>query len=588
MNCNDRTTGRTRYRVPTCMTLLFAAALLLSALPGAAQNLPPFDLSGQGVDKRPDLLDERLDSQPPSLTIPAPPASEKKRDGEIAKGVFVKKIIVTGSSVFSVEELAQVIAKYENRVASIDTLETIRRDLTLLYVSKGYVVSGAILPDQKIENGQITFQIIEGKLTNINLQGNSGFSDSYLRKRIAPGAMTPVNIIPLQERLQLLQQDQRIERVHAELRPGGRPGEAELNVKVDEKPPFSAWFAFNNYQSPSIGAERGVMTLSRQNLLGQGDTVSFTYGYSDGLNPLLDTWISLPLNAYDTSLMFRYRKNESKVVESAFAPLDIISKSEAFELSVRQPLYRSLNQEFALTLAAEHVRSDTSLLGEPYSFSPGVDNGKSVVVPIRVSQDWTYRSQRQVMTARSRMSFGIDGWDATVHDKKNGPDGRFFSWLGQFQWAQVTGLWDTQLIARADLQKSSDALLPVEQMSIGGRYSVRGYRENLLVRDEAFIASLEARLPLLQNERWADYLQICPFLDYGNGSNNATDTSGPRGDISSIGIGFRWAAALLKAPFELKAETELYWGHQLRTIQGPNNDLQDNGIHFQLGISALF
>ncbi|MBC8018958.1 MAG: ShlB/FhaC/HecB family hemolysin secretion/activation protein, partial [Verrucomicrobia bacterium] len=235
----------------------------------------------------------------------------------------------------------------------------------------------------------------------------------------------------------------------------------------------------------------------------------------------------------------------------------------------------------------EHERTDTSLLGEPFSFSPGVDNGRSVVVPIRFSQDWTYRTQRQVMTARSRMSFGLDAWDATVHDKKDGPDGRFFSWLGQFQWAQITSLWNTQLIVRADLQKSTESLLPVEQMGVGGRYSVRGYRENLLVRDEVFIASLEGRVPLVLNERWADYLQICPFMDYGTGTNLSAEPTGPK-EISSIGIGLRWAAQLFKAPFDLRAETEFYWGHKLQDIKSSNDDIQDDGIHFQLGITAFF
>jgi hemolysin activation/secretion protein len=568
-------------------TLLVAAALLLPALPGFGQNLPTLDFSGLTGDKRPELLDEKL-AAPPALILPVPLLAEKGGAGALGKGVFVKKIVVIGSSVFSAEELAVVTAKYENRVATTDTLESIRRDLTVLYISKGYIVSGAVIPDQQVVDGRITLQIIEGTLTTINLTGNSGFSDTYLRKRIALGAGSPVNIIPLQERLQLLQQDQRIQRVHAELRPAGKPGEAELNVKVDEKPPFSAQLTFNNYQSPSVGAERGVMTLARQNLLGQGDTLSVTYGYSEGVNPLLDTWFALPLNVYDTTLMFRYRKTDSKVIEKAFAPLDIKSKSEAFELSLRQPLYRSLNQEFALSLAVEHIRTDTSLLGEPYSFSPGVDNGRTIVVPIRFSQEWTYRTQQQVVTARSRMSFGFDGWDATVHSKNDGPDGRFFSWLGQLQWAQVTGLWDTQLIARADVQKVYDSVLPVEQIGIGGRYSVRGYRENQVVRDEAFIASLEARVPLVQNERWADYLQICPFFDFGSGSNVDIETTAPRGDLASIGIGMRWATGLIKAPLDLKAEAELYWGHQLNPMSGPNNTLQDNGIHFQLGVTAQF
>jgi hemolysin activation/secretion protein len=167
------------------------------------------------------------------------------------------------------------------------------------------------------------------------------------------------------------------------------------------------------------------------------------------------------------------------------------------------------------------------------------------------------------------------------------PDGQFFAWLGQLQWARVLDFWDTQLLARADIQRSNDPLLPVEQVGIGGRYSVRGYRENLLVRDQAFIASLESRVPLIQNKRWADYLQLCLFGDYGRGTNVTVPTSGPT-DISSVGLGFRWAASPTKSSFKLRPEAEIYWGYALRHLDLQNKNLQDRGIHFQIAISGFF
>jgi hemolysin activation/secretion protein len=92
----------------------------------------------------------------------------------------------------------------------------------------------------------------------------------------------------------------------------------------------------------------------------------------------------------------------------------------------------------------------------------------------------------------------------------------------------------------------------------------------------------------VQNQRWADYLQLCPFIDYGSGSNVDVATVGPK-DISSIGAGMRWGASLVKVPFDLKADAEVYWGHQLRELpHNPHYNLQDDGIHLQVGITALF
>jgi hemolysin activation/secretion protein len=469
----------------------------------------------------------------------------------------------------------------------MEDLESLRRDLTLLYVNKGYINSGAVIPDQSVSDGQITLQVIEGRVANIDVTGDTWFAKSYIRNRIARSTGVPVNIQPLQERLQLLQQDQRIQRIHAELRPGARLGESELKVEVEDKPPISLWLAYNNYQSPSVGAERGLATLAHQNLSGHGDVLSFTYGFSKGLNPLLDASYAVPITSFDTTLQFRYRKNDAKVVDQVFGPLNIVSKTESFELAVRQPIYRTLSQELVLSLSAEHERTDTSLLGEPFSFSPGVVNGRSVVVPIRFAQEWTYRTQRQVLAARSRFSFGLDAWDATINGAGKTPDGEFFAWLGQLQWAQILNLLDIQLLSRLDAQVSNNPLLPVEQFGIGGRYSVRGYRENMLVKDNVFIASLEARVPLVQNRRLAEYLQLCPFVDYGRGTNVDIPDSGPT-ELASIGAGLRWGAAPFKLPFGLRADAELYWGQRLKKVDLPHEDLQDDGIHYQIAITGFF
>jgi hemolysin activation/secretion protein len=86
-------------------------------------------------------------------------------------------------------------------------------------------------------------------------------------------------LAPFQEQLQLLQQDRRIERVNAELRPGDERGKSVLNVRVADKNPFHAAMEVNNYQTPLVGEMRGIGTLT-QCLTGHGDPLSFSYGQS--------------------------------------------------------------------------------------------------------------------------------------------------------------------------------------------------------------------------------------------------------------------------------------------------------------------
>ena len=60
----------------------------------------------------------------------------------------VKEFRFVGNHVFSSGELGRVVEKYRNRELTAEDLEQARQDLTLLYINKGYVNSGAVLPDQ--------------------------------------------------------------------------------------------------------------------------------------------------------------------------------------------------------------------------------------------------------------------------------------------------------------------------------------------------------------------------------------------------------------------------------------------------------
>ena len=234
--------------------------------------------------------------------------------------VFVRAIRVTGSTVFSQEDLAKVTAPYVNRELTTEDLEALRLALTRLYIDAGYINSGAVIPDQTVRDGVITMQIIEGELTAIEITGNRWFRTNYLRQRLAFDLEPPLNIAPLQQRLQFLQQDSRIARLDAELAPGVQRGESVLRLRVEETNPFKVALAFNNYQSPTVGAEIGLVTLAHQNLTGHGDVFSMTYGRSQGIDVQVDASYTLPLTARDLTLILHYRRNDFDVIEDPFVP----------------------------------------------------------------------------------------------------------------------------------------------------------------------------------------------------------------------------------------------------------------------------
>src|SRR5262245_59373125 len=214
--------------------------------------------------------------------LPAPDANE----GRLSRGpqIVVRDFRVTGSTRFTDAELAEVTAPDRGRPIASEELLELRDRLTHLYVDAGYLNSGAVLPDQDVAEGVVEYRIVEGRLADVDVTGNRWFRSDYLASRIARGAHTPLDVADLENELQLLQQDPRIRRVDAELVPGERPGDARLNARFEEEPPWFASLEVSNHDSPSIGAYRSELNLAHRNLTGRGDVLRGMYAVTEGLD----------------------------------------------------------------------------------------------------------------------------------------------------------------------------------------------------------------------------------------------------------------------------------------------------------------
>ena len=554
--------------------ILLGCYVVLCAVPLLAQvgvPLPP---------KPPQLPIEPPPAQPPALKVP-PPAPPVPGEPITGPKIFVKDVYLVGNTAFTSQQLAEVTGPYTNRDVTADELEALRLALTYYYVNHGYVTSGALIPEQTVTDGILTVQIVEGKLAEINVEDTRWFRPSYFQSRIDAAAGPPLNVGTLQERLQLLQADPRIQRINAELRPGLARGESALNVRVAEANPLKAWLEFNNFQSPTVGAEQGFITLAHQNLFGFGDQLSLQYGRSAGVDPILNFSYAIPVNRYDTTIALQYRRFDFTVKEDPFEELDIRNKAEIFGISLRHPVYRKVDQEFALTLTGEHERNKSFLLGQPFEFIAGSPDGKFRVTALRFGQEYTRRSVDQVMSVSSRFSVGIGALGATANADSNLPDARFFSWMGQAQLIRQLPFWRTQLVGRGLVQLSNDHLFPLEQVAVGGRYSVRGYREYTLIRDNAAIGSIELRVPVYTTKAGVDTVFLAPFFDIGHGWETNVSTPGtPPKTLSSAGIGAIWN-------FWRGSRFEIYWGKQLKKFDTERDNLQDHGVHLQLVVEAF-
>lgn len=542
--------------------------------------MPPIDPSGRSGSPPPVQQEQPLQPKVPPAEILPPVEStseELKEKGPVLR-VFVTKIQVVGSTVLSQEELREMTAAYENREVTTDELEDIRKLVTMAYITKGYPNSGAILPDQDLIDGLVLVQVIEGQLSEIRVEGTKWFRPSYLRRRIELGAGLPLHSTPLRDRLQMMLQDDRLQALHGSLKPGTELGEAILDVTVVEANPMKAFVEYNNHVSPGVGENQLRGTVVHRNLTG----LSMGFGasaqalpFAVGLFPSIDALYLIPLNRYDTTFAASYRYVNYKVVQDPFRSLDIRSETQIWTVSLRQPVYRTLHDDIALTIVGEYEQNANTLSGLPFDSVTGMKNGFGNVAALRFVQEWTHRTTTSVFAARSRFTTGIGVLDATVNSTPDVADGQFFSWLGQFQWLKQFESTRIELHNLVKVQIANDRLLPLEQISVGGRYSVRGYRENTLLRDNGIVYQFESRFPLWRSSAGFPSLQFCPFADLGH-SWSAKGSIGDVHTLASVGVGLRFN-------FSPLTNLNVYWGHRLVTnnVSNPHDSLQDEGVHVQ-------
>ena len=521
-----------------------------------------------------------------------------------ALSVFVRRIDVHGVTAIDPGTIAAITDPYEGRNVTSAELQELRLALSSLYLNSRFINSGVTLPDQSVSNGVIYFQAVEGELSRIEIEGDPQIRRRYVEKRLARHVDEPVNIDDVQYALQFLQNDPNISRLDARLAPGDEPGQSVLRVALDEPTRFEFGFGMSNHRATSTGEEEGTVSMRSRNWAGIGEVISISTSISDGADNSSVNF-SFPISRRNTSLQIYASDSDSSIIEARLRALDIESLTETRGIQISHPFVERLNKTFSLSLGYETRYSESTLGGVLFSLSPGARDGRSKTNVGLLGVDWTGRGDKHVLAARLTFRHGDDYQDATIFSPLNefdrlsnptGADGRFDLVRTQLLFLRRTGRnGRAQFAFRTSGQFSSDPLMSIEKIAIGGVNTVRGYPENFMVRDNGVAVSVEIRLPLSGTTDSPNIknLLLIPFLDYGRSWDEVdADTISASRDtsiansITSLGLGLVWQPVS-----GLRAE--MFWGADIdddfEIGEDPRDfresSLQDDGIHFSLRYS---
>ncbi|MFP4006747.1 MAG: ShlB/FhaC/HecB family hemolysin secretion/activation protein [Spirulinaceae cyanobacterium] len=519
---------------------------------------------------------EPLSPEDSTLETPTPPATTPPLTPE-AGAIAVDTIEVMGSTVYPDEAWDNLIEPYQNRSVSQDSLEDLADAITQRYLEADYITSRAVLIPESLDTGQIQIQVLEGKIERIEVEAPPNLQE-YIRRRAALGTHTPVNANTLEAQLRLLRTDPLLTNLEATLRQGETPLGSILLIRAEAAKPVTGLVSVDNYSPPSVGSERLTLQGSYRNLSGIGDVFTASYKTTlQGGSQTLEFLYRAPLNPMNGTLQLRTSLNWNNVIQPDFRVFDIGGSSQLYEISFRQPLIRTPQEEFALFVGYAYQTGQTFTFAGPTPFGFGPDaDGVSTTSTIQLGQEYIWRDVTGAWALRSQFNIGT-GWLGATENTEPIPDSHFFSWLGQIQRVQVFNA-DYFAIASLDLQLATDGLLPSQQFTIGGGQSVRGFRQNVRAADNGLRFSVENRLIVQRDEAGRPVFVFAPFFDLGlvwNAKGNP-NLLADQNLIAGIGAGLVWQ------PLQ-NLSIRLDYGYPLIELRDRGTNAQDDGFYFSVG-----
>ncbi|TVQ84791.1 MAG: ShlB/FhaC/HecB family hemolysin secretion/activation protein [Micavibrio sp.] len=231
------TVRKTKKIRSTCrFSAVFAAVFIAAFLSGPAlATAPPFaptPADPGGIMR--DLETERRAPAARDQAVTVPRYEDPDLDLSTEKVFVLNGVVLDEGTVYDEDRLLSFYRDFLGEEVSFADLHRIARRITRKYREDGYVFSRVILPPQRIEDGVVRLQAIEGRITNVEIVGE--YSDAAgLISRLAEKIPTagPANTREI-ERYLLLIDDLPGSRARSIMRPSEERAGGELIITIEQ------------------------------------------------------------------------------------------------------------------------------------------------------------------------------------------------------------------------------------------------------------------------------------------------------------------------------------------------------------------
>lgn len=500
----------------------------------------------------------------------------------------VREFLVQGNTLLPAETVQAVLQSHLG-LRSLDELKQAAFAVQELYRQAGYGAVIAYLPEQSPADGRALIQVLEGRISRVEVSGNQAFSEANILRSLPllrPGQTPQVQRIDGQIRLA---NENPAKQVAVSLEPGQQQGEVDARIVVNEQSPQRWSLGLDNTGNASTGRLRATLGYQHAALwdLDHGLALSLQIAPEKPRSlAVLSANYRIPIYSEGMSLdLFAAHSNvDGGSTGTAAGALQFSGRGEVLGLRFNKHLPRlgDFEQRFQLGLDRRAYLNDCEIAGLP----PGAcgSAGESVTVhPLLLQYSLVKEGENSValdLSLARNMGLGGRHGHAENFEAVRLAAARHYS-SARASLLLGFGLANLgQLHVRIHAQHSPDALVAGEQFGLGGASSVRGYEERELLGDSGVALSLEWLSPDFAKTVNPDLsaLRALVFVDGGRVSNRhdlpCLDLA-TRCSLASYGLGARLGLGAWQLRFDL--------AQALRA--GARTARRDWHAHFQLNYS---
>lgn len=454
---------------------------------------------------------------PEASPLPAPqPVAEPAPRTAVANTLTVSNFTFTGNSLFDGATLGAQIASYQNRPLTLAQLFEAADVIGKFYVSRGYLLASAVIPAQNVSKGNVTIEVIEGRIEKVDFTGLKSYRPADLAEFLPAIEGTIYQGAAFEQGLRNIDELPGLTG-KAVLKPGTAYGTTDIVIEAKEKR-FEGQAFVDNSGRKTVGERRMAVQVTANNPGGVGDalTVLGLRSTNDRLHYLYGSY-GLPLGASGARVSFSYGYAQFNLGDTV-AGLKGTNRTARGDVSL--PLFRNATNRLVVGAALVNTNANTDLSGL------ALTQTKLTILELseNFAHTWRGNAVTQLTTAVG------SNFKTYSTDQTNGQRLRLDSDLQHFQPLP----FGFQLLGRLNFVYTPDPLPDTQQFSLGGPSSVRGYAPSEVRGDWGYFGSLTVRRPFAV----ADFV-VAPriFGDAGRVRSRAPRGSVPETSLSSAGIG---------------------------------------------------